>query len=79
MEVEIKDRKEEVEFLRMACNMTELGISYLQADLILRIQETLKKKKGSFSLTDGIEIGYKWKEGWRKYFEQQSKKEKPND
>lgn len=39
MEVKIKDRKEEIEFLRMACNMAELGIGYQHADLIIRLQQ----------------------------------------
>ena len=43
MEVKIKDRKEETEMLRMACNMAELGIGYQHADLIIRLQERLKK------------------------------------
>jgi hypothetical protein len=29
--------------------------------------------KGKFSLKDGVEIHYKWKEDWQKYFEEQSK------
>jgi hypothetical protein len=75
MDVKIKDRKEEIEFLRMACNMAELGIGYQHADLIIRLQERLKKLKGKFSLKDGVEIHYKWKEDWQKYFEQESKTE----
>jgi len=47
MEVKIKDRKEEIEFLRMACNMAELGIGYQHADLIIRLQERLKNLKDS--------------------------------
>jgi hypothetical protein len=73
MEVEIKDRKEEIEFLRIACNMAELGIRYQHADLIIRLQERLKKLKGKFSIDDGVEIYYKWKQDWQKYFEEQSK------
>lgn len=73
MEVKIKDRKEEVEFLRMACNMGEIGIGYQHADLIIRLQERLKKLKGNFSISDGVEIHQKWKEDWQRYFEEQSK------
>ena len=75
MEVKIKDRKEEIEYLRMACNMSEIGIGYQHADLIIRLQERLKKLKGKFSLSDGVEIHHKWKEDWRNYFEEQSKTE----
>ena len=73
MEVKIKDRKEEVEFLRMACNMAQLGIGYEQTDLILRLQERLKELKGKFSIADGVEIHYKWKEDWQNYYAQKSK------
>lgn len=73
MEVKIKDRKENVEFLRMACNIAELGINYQHADLIIRLQERLKTMKGKFSLHDGVEIHYKWKQDWVKYFEEQQK------
>ena len=75
MEVKIKDRKEEIEYLRMACNMSEIGIGYQHADLIIRLQERLKKLKGKFSLSDGVEIHHKWKEDWINYFEEQSKTE----
>lgn len=71
MKVKTKDRKEEVEFLRMACNMSELGISYQQADLIIRLQERLKELKGKFSVSDAAEIHYKWKQEWQNYFEEQ--------
>ena len=73
MDVKIKDRKEEIEFLRMACNMAELGIGYQHADLIIRLQERLKKLKGKFSISDGVEIHYKWKQDWQNYFDEQSK------
>jgi len=53
----------------MACNLAEIGIQYQHADLILRLQERLKKLKGKFSLSDGVEIYHKWKEDWREYFE----------
>jgi len=73
MNVEIKDRKEEIEFLRMACNIAELGINYQHADLIIRLQERLKKLKGKFSLKDGVEIYYKWKQEYQEYFEELAK------
>jgi hypothetical protein len=73
MDVKIKDRKKEIEFLRMACNMAELGINYIQADLIIRLQDGLDKLKGKFSISDGVEIQYKWAEDWQEYFKEQSK------
>jgi predicted CopG family antitoxin len=53
--------------------MAELGISYQHADLIIRLQERLKKLKGKFSVSDGVEIHYKWKEDWIRYLEEQAK------
>ena len=77
MDVKVKDRKNEVEYLRMACNMAELGINYIQADLILRLQERLSKLKGGkFSIDDATHIHYKWKQEWQKYFEEQAKENK---
>jgi len=73
MEVKIEDRKEEIEYLRMGLNMAELGVSYEQADLIIRISDRLKKLKGKFSLKDGVEIHHKWKQDWEKYYEDQNK------
>lgn len=74
MDVKVKDRKKEIEYLRIACNMAELCINYTQADLILRLQERLKKKKDSFSISASVEIHHKWKDDWDYYFEKQSKK-----
>jgi len=71
MEVDVTHRKTEVEHLRMACNMAELGISYTQADLIVRLQEKLNKLKGELTIEDCIGVYHKWKEDWQKYFENQ--------
>lgn len=75
MDVKIKDRKEEIEFLRIACNMAEIGIEYQHADLIIRLQERLNKLKGKFSISDSTEIHHKWKADWEKYFDELSNKE----
>ena len=76
MDVKVKDRKEEIQQLTIVCNMAEININYIHADLILRLQERLKELKGKFAISDSIEIHYKWKEDWRKYFEEQSDKDK---
>ena len=73
MDVRVKDRKDEIEFIRMALNLAEMGINYCQADLIDRVLKELDKKGGQFNLNDGISIHHKWKEDWRKYFEEQRK------
>ena len=50
MDVKPKDRKEEVEFLRMACKMAEIGIDYKHADLIIKLQENQVHKLNFFCL-----------------------------
>lgn len=73
MEVKIKDRKEEVEFLRMDLNTAQIGVDYTHTDLFLRIQERLSKKKGKYTINDSVEIFHKWKTDWDRYFEDQEK------
>lgn len=71
MDVKIKDRKNEIEYIRMALNIAGIGVDYPNADLINRVMKELDKLKGKFSLDDGVTILYKWKEDWRKYAEKQ--------
>ena len=73
MDVKVKDRKDEIEMLRIACNMVEIGIEYQHADLIIKIQKRLTELGDKFSIKDAVEIHYNWKEEWRKYFENQVK------
>ena len=68
MSVDIKDRKEEIEWLRMALNMCEININYTHADLIIKVVKDLDKLKGKFTIYDGVEIHYKWKEKWDNYY-----------
>lgn len=68
-DVEIKDRKEDVEFLRMALNICQVGVDYITTDLIVEVLKELEKLKGDFTLNDGVSIHYEWKEKWTKYFE----------
>ena len=58
MNVKVKDRKDNIEFVRMALNLAEIGVDYPNADLIVRIMERLNELKGKFSLKDGIDIHY---------------------
>ena len=75
MDVKIKDRKEEVEFLRMALVMAEIGVDYKTTDLINRVTKRVNELKGKHTINDSIEILYKWKDDWQKYDEKQKKKE----
>ena len=78
MEVKIKDRAKEVEYLRMALNMCELGVSYEQTDLIRRVITKVDELNGDFSLQNGIELLQKWQHDWQVYADNQTiKKQKP--
>ena len=70
-DVKIKDRKTDTEYLRMAVNTCEIGVSYIHADLILRVQKELKRLKGKFSLEDGARIHSEWKSEWENYFNEE--------
>jgi len=69
MEVKHSDKKQEVYYLQMACNMVGFGLDYPNTDLILRMQQAVKKKKGKFSISDAVDIQMKWKEDWDFYFQ----------
>ena len=69
MEVQIKDRKDEIEYLRMALAITEIGVSYEQAELINNVVNKVRQRKGKFNIHDGVGLLYAWKEKWRNYYE----------
>lgn len=79
MDVKIKDRKLEVEYLRMALNMAEVGVDYPTTDLIIRVNERQQKLGGKFSIKDSVEIYHKWKEEWQNYFDIQRMDEKKKE
>ena len=68
MEVKIKDRKKDVEMLRMALCMSEIWVDYQQADGIMTVLQKLEEKKEQFTLYDGVEIFRSWKKKWEQYF-----------
>ena len=72
MEVQIKDRKDEIEYLRMALAITEIGVSYEQAELINNVVNRVRQRKGKFNIHDGVGLLYAWKEKWRGYYEKQT-------
>ena len=73
MDVEIKDRENEIEFLRMALNICELPVCYMQTDLIVKIYKRIEKLKGDYSIKDGVIDLNEHKEKWRKYFDNKQK------
>lgn len=72
MEVDIKDRKKEVENFRLACAMAGVVIDYIHADLVLRVQEKINLVNGSFSISDGVDISSKWRSDWDQYFKEKA-------
>lgn len=74
MEVLIKDRKDEIEYLRMALAIIEIGVSYEQAELINNVVNKVRQRKGNFNIHDGVKLLYAWKEKWRNYYETQANK-----
>lgn len=68
MTVKIKDRKKEIEILRMALNMADIGVNYETTDLIIRVQNGLNERKDKFNVEDGLKIFYAWKQEWEDYY-----------
>lgn len=68
MEVKYEDKDLQTYYLQMACNMVGLNIDYVNMDLVIRLQEAVKKKKGKFSVSDGLDIQQRWKDDWDFYF-----------
>jgi len=67
MNVEIKDRKEGAECLRMALNMCELYITYPHAELIIKVLDKMQKSPDKFTIKDAVEIHSEWKSKWDEY------------
>ena len=72
MDVQVKDRKDEVEYLRMALAIAEIGVSYEQAELINNVVNKVRQRKGKFNIHDGVGLLYAWKEKWRSYYDKQA-------
>ena len=68
MNVKLEDRKEDTNCLKLALYLAGIEIDYEDVDLILKVQERLKKKKGSFSVRDGMQVRREWENRWKEYF-----------
>ena len=68
MDAKIKDRKKEVEMLRLALNISGLSCNYISCDLINKVLLGIKKKGGKFSLLDGAKIETEHEKYWNDYF-----------
>lgn len=78
MNIPVKDRKQEIEYLRSALNMVGLTFDYPTTDLLLRTQAVFKKKKGKFSISDGVDVLYAWKGEWDEYLSQSGQEQTNN-
>jgi hypothetical protein len=74
-DVKIKDRKEEIEHIRMALNTVGIPVDYSATELITLVTAGVNKKKGKFTLRDAMIIRKKWREDLDKYFERIRKEE----
>ena len=72
--VENPDREKEIEMLRMALNMCEIGVDYQHAELIKIVMDKLQILKLEFSLNDASELYSEWMGRWEYYEEKQNKK-----
>jgi hypothetical protein len=68
IDVKIKDRKKDVEMLRLALSMSGVGANYITCDLISKVLSGMKKKGGKFSLLDGAKIEAAHEKEWTAYF-----------
>lgn len=67
MDVKIEHRKDEIEFVRLALNIADVGIDYKTTDLVLRVIRKVNSLKGKFSLKDGVVLRHEWINEWNKY------------
>lgn len=79
--VEIKDYEKEQHQLLIALNMVGIKTDYITTDLIYRVLQVLKKKKGKTDIHDTCTIQHEHAIYWETYFrylEKQEQKETEN-
>jgi hypothetical protein len=76
MKVEPEFREDTVEYFRMALNMCKIGVTYQQADLVDVIYKELQKKKGNFTVMDGMRLMNERKKYWSEIEKQEKEKVK---
>ena len=69
------DRKNEVEYFRIALNIAEISIDYFTADLVYEVFKMHKKKKGKMTVEDSVKIKCDHEQKW---FDYQRKKTAEN-
>ena len=67
MDIDIKDRDPLTEYIRMGLNVVGIGAYYKTTVLITRVIEEVKKKKGKFSIDDGLKLLVEWQNEMEEY------------
>lgn len=67
MDIEIKDRDQLTEYIRMGLNMVGIGVDYKTTVLLTRVVDEVKKKKGQFSIDHGSNILVEWQNEMEEY------------
>ena len=67
MDIEIKDREELTEYIRMGLNMVGIGVDYKTTVLLTRVVDEVKKGKGQFSIDHGCNILVEWQNEMEEY------------
>ena len=68
IDIDNADKNPEIEFMRMALCSVQIGVNYIQADLIKRTFKVLHEKEGDFSVNDAASILHQWQADWDYYF-----------
>lgn len=75
-QVKIKDRKKDIEFLRMGLNMCGIKVDYTHTDLISKVFTIVNEKKGKSDMKDMSLILAEWETHWNEYFRSQENEDK---
>lgn len=67
MDIEIKDREELTEYIRMGLNVVGIGVDYKTTILLTKVINEVKKKKGKFSIDDGLKLLVEWQNEMEEY------------
>lgn len=83
-QIKIKDRDEQIEGFRLACNLADLPMNYHTADLIWRIFQLIQQKGMDLDMRTIIKERSRHDQHWINYFKDQQeadlkKKSKKNE
>lgn len=70
-EVKISDRERDIEYIRMALNMCQIGVNYQQAELINMVVRECDRLGGNLTVEDACDLFSAHKKKWDKYFNEE--------